>query len=146
MRKDTIAALARAIARELAPDLLDMIREAASGVVIANTHHIAVPSAQTILRYGELTIDTVRHEVTLLGRTIPLKPREFALLVSLARHPGQVLTRDLLLELAWPVDAIDAIDNNRTVDVHVRRIRTRLGSASSRIKTVFGVGYKFDDK
>jgi DNA-binding response OmpR family regulator len=139
--KSTIATLARELARELAPHLIQIIREATHGSVHSTE---ALPVTQTVLRYGALEINTARHEVLLRGRLVEIKPREFAVLVSLARHPGQVLSRELLLELAWPADKRETIEDHRTVDVHINRLRRRLGDEI--IKTIPGVGYKLDDK
>ncbi len=69
------------------------------------------------------------------------KTREFALLAALALNLGRVLTREQLLSSAWPDP--ERVDN-RTVDVHVRRVRVALGSAASLIETVHGVGYKLE--
>ncbi|MHB8375312.1 MAG: winged helix-turn-helix domain-containing protein [Vulcanimicrobiaceae bacterium] len=71
---------------------------------------------------------------------IALKPREFALLKALVQNIGRVLTRELLLELAWP-DPL-RVNSNRTVDVHINRLRSKLGNAASLLCTVGGVGYK----
>ena len=96
------------------------------------------------LSYGGLTIDPLRRLVTVLGRSVQLTAREFDLLHFLARHPGRVFTRDQLMELVWdyatPADA-------DTVTVHIRRLRAKIEEEPSRpryLKTVWGVGYKFE--
>jgi two-component system response regulator VanR len=146
MNQETIAELARAIARELAPHIVQIVREAAAPGALTERAETEIPAAQTVLRYGALEIDTARHEVTLRGRLIDLQPRVFALLVSLARNPGRVLSRELLLELAWPGDKLESV-YDRTVDVHIRRLRRDLGNEGAHIiKTVHGIGYKLDDR
>jgi len=80
------------------------------------------------------------HEVLIDGKPVKLKTREFALLAVLAQNLGRVLTRDQLLALAWPDPAF--VGDDRTVDVHVRRVRLALGPAGSLVETIHGVGYK----
>jgi DNA-binding response OmpR family regulator len=95
-----------------------------------------VESAQ--LRHGELTIDAGRREVRVGESEIQLAPKEFDLLWELLDHKGLVLTRDQLLERVW---GYTFAGDTRTVDVHVRQLRRKLGDASP-IVTVWGVGYK----
>lgn len=104
---------------------------------------LAQPLQETgICRAGLLTVDALRHEATLKGEVLALKPREFALLAFFARNPGRVFSRRQLIELVWPDDIACAIDSDRTVEVHVRRIRIQLGEAARLIQTVAAVGYK----
>ncbi len=100
--------------------------------------------AQNQIKVGDLLINSNQHTVTLGDRSITLKPKEFDLLAFLARHPGQVLTREMLLERVWDYDYTGG---TRTVDVHIRWLREKLEPDPSRpryIHTVFGVGYKLD--
>jgi DNA-binding response OmpR family regulator len=90
------------------------------------------------LRHGELRIDAGRREVTVADEEIQLAPKEFDLLWELLDHRGLVLTRDQLLERVW---GYTFAGDTRTVDVHVRQLRRKLGDASP-IVTVWGVGYK----
>jgi DNA-binding response OmpR family regulator len=90
------------------------------------------------LRHGELVINAGRREVTVGEDEIQLAPKEFDLLWELLDHRGLVLTRDQLLERVW---GYTFAGDTRTVDVHVRQIRRKLGDASP-IVTVWGVGYK----
>lgn len=94
--------------------------------------------AQQRLSYGPLTIDAGRREVKVGGQNVALSPKEFDLLWELLVQQGYVLKRDQLLQQVWgyanPVDT-------RTVDVHVRQLRQKLGDAVT-ITTVWGVGYK----
>jgi two-component system alkaline phosphatase synthesis response regulator PhoP len=90
------------------------------------------------LRHGDLKIDAGRREVHVGAEEIQLAPKEFDLLWELLDHRGLVLTRDQLLERVW---GYTFAGDTRTVDVHVRQLRRKLGEASP-IVTVWGVGYK----
>jgi DNA-binding response OmpR family regulator len=90
------------------------------------------------LELGDLTIDAGRREVTVGDEQVQLAPKEFDLLWELLDHRGLVLTRDQLLERVW---GYTFAGDTRTVDVHVRQLRRKLGEASP-IVTVWGVGYK----
>jgi two-component system, OmpR family, alkaline phosphatase synthesis response regulator PhoP len=90
------------------------------------------------LRHGDLVINAGRREVHVGDEEIRLAPKEFDLLWELLDHRGIVLTRDQLLERVW---GYTFAGDTRTVDVHVRQIRRKLGDASP-IVTVWGVGYK----
>ena len=90
------------------------------------------------LRHGDLVIHSGRREVLVGDEEIQLAPKEFDLLWELLDHRGIVLTRDQLLERVW---GYTFAGDTRTVDVHVRQIRRKLGDASP-IVTVWGVGYK----
>jgi len=97
-----------------------------------------------ILRFTELEIDLARREVILRGQPLVLKPKEYELLLFLARHKGQVLSRDLILERVW---GWDFTGGSRTVDVHVRWLREKIEDDSAnpeRIITVRGAGYRFE--
>ncbi len=91
-----------------------------------------------ILVHGDLSVDAGRHEVHVGDEEIQLAPKEFDLLWELLDHRGLVLTRDQLLERVW---GYTFAGDTRTVDVHVRQLRRKLGEASP-IVTVWGVGYK----
>ena len=90
------------------------------------------------IRHGDLLIDSGRREVFVGDDEIQLAPKEFDLLWELLDHRGLVLTRDQLLERVW---GYTFAGDTRTVDVHVRQLRRKLGDASP-IVTVWGVGYK----
>jgi len=97
-----------------------------------------------ILSFGNLDLDLTRREVRISGDPITLKPKEYELLLFLAKHKGQVLSRDLILERVW---GWDFSGGSRTVDVHVRWLREKIEFDSanpSRIITVRGAGYRFD--
>lgn len=96
------------------------------------------------LNYGNLTLDLTRREVLLDGRPLALKPKEFDLLLFLARHRGQVLSRELILERVW---GWEFSGGSRTVDVHVRWLREKIETDPAqpeRIVTVRGAGYRFE--
>lgn len=98
------------------------------------------PVEADIIAIGNLRIDFLAREAYVDDARIFPKPREFALLASLMRNAGRVLSRDQLLSLAWP-DPVD-VDDDRTVDVHIQRVRRVLGDAGRLIETVRGYGYK----
>jgi two-component system phosphate regulon response regulator PhoB len=89
---------------------------------------------------GALVIDKRSHRVTLDGAVLPLTPTEFRLLETLARQPGRAFTRQDLMESAIGDNAIVL---ERTIDVHVKALRRKLGPFGDRIETVRGVGYRF---
>ena len=93
---------------------------------------------------GRLSIDSARREVTLDDRLIPLKPKEYELLLFMAEHRRQVLSRSMILERVW---GWDYIGNSRTVDVHVRWLRKKIEADPAQptyITTIRGAGYRFD--
>ena len=91
---------------------------------------------------GPIMLDETSRRVTLDGKSIDLSPREFSLLECLLRHPGQTLSRDQLLDQAWPFSV--AVTPN-AVDAYVHYLRDKLGSAGRLIETVRGVGYRLAD-
>ncbi len=99
--------------------------------------------APSVLRFGRLEIDESAREARVDGEDLKLKPREFALLLELAGNPGIALTRERLLQRVW---GFDFEGDERTVDVHVRRLRARLAERAELrrlVQTVHGFGYKF---
>ena len=97
---------------------------------------------EPILAAGPIALDERSRRVTVEGRPVDLSPREFSLLECFLRHPGQSLTRDQLLDQAWPFSV--AVTPN-AVDAYVHYLRTKLGSAGRWIETVRGVGYRLAD-
>jgi two-component system, OmpR family, response regulator RegX3 len=90
-------------------------------------------------------VDRARHEVRVDGEPVELPPKEFELLAVLVEHAGRVLTRDRLIDEVW---GSDYVGDTKTLDVHVRRLRTRVEDDAHqprRIQTVRGVGYRFAD-
>lgn len=90
---------------------------------------------------GELAIHPDSYEASIGGRPLKLTFKEYELLKHLAENPGRVLTRQALLNQIWEYDYYGG---SRTVDVHVRRLRSKLGRCADMIKTVRQVGYKFE--
>lgn len=96
------------------------------------------------INFGNLTLDLTRREVLIEEHPIALKPKEFDLLLFLARHRGQVLSRELILERVW---GWEFSGGSRTVDVHVRWLREKIEADPAqplRIITVRGAGYRFE--
>lgn len=97
-----------------------------------------------VLQFDNLTLHLMRREVLLEGRPLALKPKEFDLLLFLAQHRGQVLSRDMILERVW---GWEFSGGSRTVDVHVRWLREKIETdpgLPARIVTVRGAGYRFE--
>ncbi len=94
------------------------------------------------IEVGPIALDEAARRVLVSGRAVDLSPREFSLLECFLRHPGQTLSRDQLLDQAWPYSA--AVTPN-AVDAYVHYLRTKLGEAGARVETVRGVGYRLSD-
>lgn len=94
------------------------------------------------ISYGKIAIDLKKHEVTADGEVVKLTLKEYELLKRLVSHPNVVMTRDSLLEDIW---GYDFDGETRTVDVHVRTLRQKLGSCGEQIETVRGVGYRMGE-
>ena len=97
-------------------------------------------SKPEILDFGALQIDRVSYTVSVNGQRVDLPKKEFELLYFLAQHPNQVFSREDLLQNIWGSDVYVLA---RTVDVHVRKVREKIGE--DYISTVKGVGYKFNE-
>jgi phosphate regulon transcriptional regulator PhoB len=96
-----------------------------------------------VKRVGTLEVDEGKHQIAVAGTAVELTVKEFDLLCALMRANGRVLNRDQILETVWGYS--NAVDiESRTVDVHIRRLREKLGKEYKRIVTVKGVGYRFD--
>ena len=91
---------------------------------------------------GRIVMDVKKHEVQADGQVVTLTLQEFELLKRMMKNPDIVLTRDQLLEDIW---GYDFDGETRTVDVHVRTLRQKLGSAGEQIQTVRGVGYRMSE-
>lgn len=94
-----------------------------------------------VIKVDDLVIDSGRFEVTVKGEKIDLTTTEFRILSILAERPGWVFTRDQLLDKLWGEDKI-VLD--RTIDVHVTRLRKKLGGLGKSIRAIKGIGYKFE--
>ena len=91
------------------------------------------------IEFSDLIIDPERYHVEILGKVIELPRKEFELLSLLASKPGKVFTREEIMDRIW---GTVVIVGGRTIDVHIRKLREKIGD--NRIKTVKGVGYKFE--
>jgi DNA-binding response OmpR family regulator len=114
-------------------------RELAARVKAVLRRSTGMGTSQRVLEVGDIRIDPDRHEVTVGGRRVDLRPKEFELLSVLARRPGVVFPRERLCQLVW---GPDFFGDQRTVDVHITWLRDKLRGATARIETVWGVGYK----
>lgn len=127
--------------RELIARVHALLRRSAMSPVAAPAG--AAGPAQ-ILQSGDLTVDLTRREAFRGGVPIPLKPKEFDLLVYFLRHRGQVLSREQILEQVW---GWDYVGGSRTVDVHIHWLRNKIEPDPihpTRIVTVRGAGYRFE--
>jgi two-component system response regulator ResD len=101
------------------------------------------PTGHAVLRHADLVVDPDRHEVTRNGQAVPLTRVEFRLLQAILEADGRVLSRDQLLDAIYGQDQADILD--RTVDVHIGRLRAKLGDDAEQpryVATVRGVGYR----
>jgi DNA-binding response OmpR family regulator len=102
------------------------------------------PEVARPLVSGPIAIDPARHVATLAGRPLALTPKEFDLLQALLGSAGRVLSREHLLNRVWGYARADEIES-RTIDVHVRRLRVKLGGEGRRIATVKSIGYLLEE-
>ncbi len=98
-----------------------------------------------VIRFDNLSVDLSRYELKVKGEVVDAPPKELELLHYLAGHPNRVFTRDQLLDEVW---GFEYYGDSRTIDVHIKRLREKLEGASEKwsLKTVWGVGYKFEAK
>ena len=111
--------------------------------VLRRTGTTAVEKTARRLTYDRLVIDMDAFELTVDGKKVDTPPKEMELLYHLAASPNRVFTRNQLLDEVW---GFDYFGDSRTVDVHVKRLREKLEGVSDKwsVKTVWGVGYKFE--
>ncbi len=100
-------------------------------------------SSSDISEIGNLRLDLPRREVTISGRAVPLRTKEFDLLKAFIQNPGLVLSREKLLEIVW---GFDYYGETRTVDVHVNHLREKIAASNLTIETLRGAGYKMTVK
>ena len=100
---------------------------------------------QKVVKYDKLEINLTNYELIVDGKQIDTPPKELELIFHLAKNPNRVFTRNQLLDEVW---GFDYYGDSRTVDVHVKRLREKLENVSDKwsLKTVWGVGYKFETK
>ena len=103
----------------------------------------AVESTEGVIEFDNLRLDMNSYELRVKGKVVEAPPKELELLNCLASHPNRVYTRDQLLDEVW---GFEYYGDSRTIDVHVKRLREKLAGASDKweLKTVWGVGYKFE--
>lgn len=111
--------------------------------VLRRTVQKEAPSESHVLRFDNLVIDMDAYQVEIRGERVELPPKELELLNYLASHPNRVFTRNQLLDDVW---GFEYFGDSRTVDVHVKRLREKIDGVSDQwsLKTVWGVGYKFE--
>lgn len=97
---------------------------------------------QHVRQWGDLVLDLLKHKVSFKNHAIVLTSIEFAMLEFLSRHPGRVFSREQILDSVWQEGKFIV---DRAVDVHIRGLRKKLGSACEYIETVRGVGYRFKE-
>ncbi len=107
--------------------------------LLRRTHTEETDQEQGILSFKDIEINLERYQVKLNGEKIPMPRKEFEMLRLLASKPGKVFTRDEILERVW---GKDVVVGDRTIDVHVRKVREKIGNDF--IHTIKGVGYKFE--
>lgn len=136
--------LARVRAMLRRSEMLEAVGKTTASVPQTSAANVSgAASSGPTLESDDLAIDLNGRAVTINGAQIALKPKEFDLLVFLAQHPGQVFSRDTLLNRVW---GYDFVGGTRTVDVHVRWLRSKIEADEADpqfIQTVYGVGYKF---
>lgn len=98
-------------------------------------------SPRKMLESGQITLDPVKLEVQVSGQVVDLPPKEYQILKYMMEHPGAAITRKLLLAVAW---GDDMYITERVIDNRVKNLRKKLNKEGSRIKTLIGVGYRFD--
>lgn len=109
--------------------------------VIRRTEKVDEPDSEMV-KYDGIEISLATYSVEYMGNKLELPPKELELLYFLARHPNKVFTREQLLQKVWE---FEFYGDSRTVDVHIKRLREKLnGEHNWQIKTVWGVGYKFE--
>ena len=97
--------------------------------------------SRKIIESGKIAVDPVKFEVTVSGEIVDLPPKEYQILKYMMQHPGAAITRKLLLAVAW---GEDMYITERVIDNRVKNLRHKLGKEGARIKTLIGVGYRFD--
>ena len=138
---ETYAAVALAPAGAGGRDV-DVVRLALQDPAALAKHRQVTEEPETKVRTG-VVIDISRKRVALDGETAPLTYKEFELLQYLVLREGRTIDRSELISSLWSA-ADDEIPNERTIDVHVRRLRAKLGDYEDIVRTVRGVGYRFD--
>ncbi len=113
--------------------------------VLRRTGKSSAENDKKEVNFDKLTVNMTKYELKVVGKVIDTPPKELELLFHLASNPNRVYTRDQLLDEVW---GFEYYGDSRTVDVHVKRLREKLEGVSEKwsLKTVWGVGYKFETK
>ncbi len=100
-------------------------------------------SRHATVAFGDIALDEIKHEVLVGGEPVPLRPKEFRLLSTLAANPGTLFSREQLGALVW---GTDFVGSSRTIDVHIQRLREKVEKLSNYrfLQTIHGLGYRFD--
>lgn len=98
-------------------------------------------ASEEVLKAGHIEVDKAAHQVTVDGRQVELSFKEFELLVYFIENQGLALSRDKILNSVWNYDYFG---DARTIDTHVKKLRNKLGDKGNYIKTIWGMGYKFE--
>ena len=111
--------------------------------VLRRTRLSSQPGNSDVVKFDNMEVSLQKFELKLQGKSVDIPPKELELLYFLASNSNRVFTRDQLLDKVW---GFDYLGDSRTVDVHVKRLREKLQGASDKwtLKTVWGVGYKFE--
>jgi DNA-binding response OmpR family regulator len=111
--------------------------------VLRRYQNYAAPNDDEVIKFENIEISLQKYELKLRGKSVDIPPKELELLYFLASNYNHVFTRDQLLDKVW---GFDYLGDSRTVDVHVKRLREKLEGVSDKwiLKTVWGVGYKFE--
>lgn len=111
--------------------------------ILRRVQEVGAPTGGRVLRAGPIRLDVESHRTSLDGEELALTPTEFRLLQALMERRGRTQSRKQLLEKAWAVESgVSERIQTRTVDMHVRRLRSKLGEVGSWIQTVRGFGYR----
>lgn len=110
--------------------------------ILKRTQHGGEKAAAQAYTHKALTVNPVSYEAYIDGRKLSLTPKEFELLLCFIKNKGAVLTREQLLNEVW---GYDFYGDSRTVDTHIKMLRNNLGEYRELIKTVWGVGYRYDE-
>lgn len=104
---------------------------------------VAGPAGDEVLRAGKITVNKAAHIVTIDGVQVDLSYKEFELLTYFIENKGIALSREVILNNVWNYDYFG---DARTIDTHVKKLRSKLGEAGNYIKTIWGMGYKFESE
>ena len=117
-------------------------RDELQGFQLGVDEYITKPFSPKILEYGDIVVDKTAHSVTIDGKPVDLSFKEFELLTYFMENKGIALSREKILNHVWNYDYFG---DARTIDTHVKKLRSKLGDKGDLIKTIWGVGYKMGE-